>query len=75
MRFLASGHLFREVKPDVFAHSMSSSFLATKKSIAEILKEYVAALLNLMMLEVLITSSPAAKHDGIIGIAALVECT
>lgn len=40
MRYMANSHLFREVKPDVFAHSMTSSVLDTRKPLDEILKKY-----------------------------------
>ncbi|KAJ7877779.1 S-adenosyl-L-methionine-dependent methyltransferase [Mycena leptocephala] len=41
IRYLANSHLFREVKPDVFAHTMPSSVLDTGKTIREILDKYV----------------------------------
>jgi hypothetical protein len=37
MRLLANNHVFREVKPDVFAHSMHSSILDVRKPVDEIL--------------------------------------
>ncbi|KAJ7314373.1 S-adenosyl-L-methionine-dependent methyltransferase [Mycena albidolilacea] len=37
LRFLANSHLFREVKPDVFAHTMNSSVLDVRKPVDEIL--------------------------------------
>jgi hypothetical protein len=46
IRFLANSHLFREVKPDVFAHTMPSSVLDTGKSITEILDKYVGLYLQ-----------------------------
>ncbi|KAJ6576454.1 O-methyltransferase [Mycena vulgaris] len=42
MRYLANSHLYREVKPDVFAHTMTSSVLDTGKSIQEILADPAA---------------------------------
>ncbi|KAJ6612730.1 hypothetical protein B0H10DRAFT_287302 [Mycena sp. CBHHK59/15] len=38
MRFLANPYIFRHVKPDVFAHTMSSSVLDTRKSLNEIME-------------------------------------
>jgi hypothetical protein len=43
MRYMANSHLFREVKPDVFAHSLFSSVLDTRKPLDEILKKYMAS--------------------------------
>ncbi|KAJ6576453.1 O-methyltransferase-domain-containing protein [Mycena vulgaris] len=42
MRYLANSHFYREVKSDVFAHTMTSSILDTGKSIQEILADPAA---------------------------------
>ncbi|KAJ6576452.1 O-methyltransferase-domain-containing protein [Mycena vulgaris] len=42
MRYLANSHFYREVKPDVFAHTMTSSVLDTGKAIQEILADPAA---------------------------------
>ncbi|KAJ6599022.1 S-adenosyl-L-methionine-dependent methyltransferase [Mycena vulgaris] len=42
MRYLANSHLYREVKPNVFAHTMISSVLDTNKPIREILENPTA---------------------------------
>ncbi|KAF8177344.1 S-adenosyl-L-methionine-dependent methyltransferase [Mycena galopus ATCC 62051] len=55
IRFLATHHIFREVSPNVFAHTRISSMLDTRKSSAEILAD------------------PEHKHDGTMGLVALVS--
>ena len=41
MRMMATHHIYREVKPDVFTNNRISSLLDTKKQSAEIIAEYV----------------------------------
>ena len=41
MRMMATHHIYREVKPDVFANNRISSLLDTMKPSAEIIAEYV----------------------------------
>ncbi|KAF8215437.1 O-methyltransferase [Mycena galopus ATCC 62051] len=55
MRYLANSHVFRETKPNVFAHTIISSVLDTGKPFNEILE------------------NPPAKHDGTLGIVALLD--
>ena len=65
-------HIFREVKPDVYANNRVSSVLDTGHSVEEILKECVAEQSILYMSHATLTS-PLSKHKGpAAGIAALV---
>ena len=41
MRMMATHHIYREVKPDVFTNNRISSLLDTRKPSAEIIAEYV----------------------------------
>ena len=41
LRLLAASHIYREVKPDVFANNRVSSYFDTMKPSAEIIAKYV----------------------------------
>lgn len=49
MRFLATQHVYKEIKPEVFTNTRLSSVLDTGKSVDEILAKYVSRNLPLTL--------------------------
>lgn len=74
MRFLATQHVYKELRPDVFTNTRLSSVLDTGKSVEHILKKYVVSAVhpNVEGTSLTMTSSPSAKHDDTSGFPALV---
>ncbi|KAG6888544.1 hypothetical protein C0995_007556 [Termitomyces sp. Mi166 len=59
LRFLATRHIFREVKPDVFANNRISSLLSKNKSISEIIAERASPRYRTYLPQVKSTSNKA----------------
>jgi len=65
-------HLYREVKPNVFANTRISSMLDTLKPSKDVISEYVSPMRISIYIVLPVPCSPEHKHDNTIGLTALV---
>ncbi|KAG6916948.1 hypothetical protein DXG01_004497 [Tephrocybe rancida] len=70
LRYLASNHVYREIKPDVFTNTRISSMMDTLKPSQDIIAQCALSSLIVAMPKC-DYSSPETKHDNTLGLAAL----